>query len=97
MLLISNIYPLQTNNNKPNFGKMMDEKREEIRKLRELCSFISLFYLSTTEYPFSIYLIYLFYLIITTIFSYFIFNKIDILGVRFSNVFANKVSNSLKF
>jgi hypothetical protein len=35
MLLISNIYPLQTNNNKPNFGKMMDEKREEIRKLRE--------------------------------------------------------------
>ena len=34
MLLISNIYPLQTNN-KPNFGKMMDEKREEIRKLRE--------------------------------------------------------------
>ena len=35
MLLISNIYPLQTNNNKPNFGKMMDEKREEIRKLRK--------------------------------------------------------------
>ena len=35
MLLISNIYPLQTNNNKPNFGKMIDEKREEIRKLRE--------------------------------------------------------------
>lgn len=35
MLLISNIYPLQTNNNKPNFGKMMDEKREQIIKLRE--------------------------------------------------------------
>ena len=62
-----------------------------------LCSFISLFYLSTTQYPFSIYLLYFFYLIITTIFSYFIVNKIDILGIRFSNLFANKVSNSLKF
>ena len=35
MLLISTIYPVQTYNDKPNFGKMMDEKREEIRKLRE--------------------------------------------------------------
>ena len=35
MLLISTIYPVQTYYDKPNFGKMMDEKREHIRQLRE--------------------------------------------------------------
>ena len=34
MLLICTIYPVQTYN-KPNFGKMMDQKREQIRTLRE--------------------------------------------------------------
>ena len=35
MLLISSITPIKINSSKPDFGRMMNQKREEIRRLRE--------------------------------------------------------------
>ncbi len=36
MLLISSISSIEINSSKPDFGKMMNEKREQIKELRKL-------------------------------------------------------------
>ena len=62
-----------------------------------LCSYISAIYIATNQYNFSLYLLYPLYLFSTAIFSYFIFSKIDIIGIHFSNNFSKKIYNFFKF
>ena len=62
-----------------------------------LCSFTSEIYIASYQYNFSLYLIYAFYIFSTICFSYFVFNKIDNYGIKFSNIITKKIYNFLKF